>query len=109
VVDSTNHGTLDFHDTTAGVTIDLRLDQGQPQAIGGGGTTLSLYGAIADLIGTPYEVLRGDDLDNIIRGLGGDDVIITGAGNSILIGGGGDVSIAGPAARGAARARLRVE
>jgi hypothetical protein len=98
VVDSTNHGTLDFHDAASGVTIDLRLDQGQPQAIGAGGNTLSLYGAIADLIGTPYDdVLHGNDLDNVIRGLGGDDVIIAGAGNSILIGGGGDdVLIAGP-------------
>ena len=78
MVDSTNRGTLDFHDATAAVTIDLRLDQGQPQSIGAGGNTLSLYGAIADLIGTPYDdVLRGNDLDNFIRGLGGDDVIIS--------------------------------
>jgi hypothetical protein len=96
VVNSTDRAVLDFHGASAGVTIDLRLDQGQPQAIGGG-NTLSLYGAIADLIGTPYDdVLRGNDLDNVIRGLGGDDVIIAGAGSSILIGGGDDVLIAGP-------------
>jgi Ca2+-binding RTX toxin-like protein len=98
VVDSTNHAVLDFHDASASVSIDLRLAQGQPQAIGAGGNTLSLYGEIADLTGTPYDdVIHGNELENIIRGLGGNDVIVAGTGNSILIGGGGDdILIAGP-------------
>jgi hypothetical protein len=89
--------TLDFSGATAGVFVDLRLDAGQTQSIGGGDNTLAIYGTIANLTGTPYDdVLIGNGADNIIRGLSGNDVLIAGDGNSVLVGGGGnDTLVAG--------------
>ncbi len=97
VVDTANRGTLDFSGASSGVTIDLRMAQGQSQFIGAGGNMLALYGLIANLTGSPYDdVLRGNDLDNIIRGLGGNDVIFGYGGNDLLDGGdGNDTIIAG--------------
>ena len=98
VVDSTDRGTLDFSGASSGLTIDLGLAQGQPQPIGAGGNTLAVNGLIANLTGTPYDDrIFGNDLDNVIDGLGGNDLIAGGAGNDILIGGAGkDTLIAGP-------------
>jgi Ca2+-binding RTX toxin-like protein len=109
VVTVSGRDTLDFSNATAGVTVDLGLDRGQPQTIGGGNNTLALRGIIENLIGTPHDdVLLGNDAGNTIRGLGGhdvlsgfgghdlldggdgDDVLTAGDGNTILLGGAGD-------------------
>ena len=92
-----DRGTLDFSGASSGLSIDLRLAQGQPQPIGAGGNTLALNGLIANLSGTPYDDrIFGNELDNVIDGLGGNDLIGGGAGDDILIGGAGkDTLIAG--------------
>ncbi len=97
VVDSTNRGTLDFSGASSGVSINLRLAQGQPQAIGAGGNILALTGLIANLTGTPYnDRIVANDLNSDIQGLGGNDLIVGGAGDDILSGGAGnDTLIAG--------------
>ena len=71
--------TLDFSDASAGVNVDLSRDRGRLQHIGGGNNTLALVGDIKELIGSEYDdVLIGNNLGNILRSLGGDDVLIAG-------------------------------
>jgi Ca2+-binding RTX toxin-like protein len=60
------------------------------QAIAPWGTTLTIFGPVANLIGTNYnDVLRGNAATNIIRGLGGDDRLFAGTGSAVLVGGAG--------------------
>lgn len=88
VLDSTRHGTLDFLAASSGVVVNLGLASGQPQAIGAGGNVLSLYGAIANVAGTPFDdVILGNALDNVILGLAGSDVIFGNGGDDYLDGG----------------------
>src|SRR5262249_54821664 len=91
VVTVSGRDTLDFSNATAGVNVDLGLDQGQPQTIGGGNNTLAIQGDIADLTGSAYDdVLTGNAAGNVLRGLGGNGVLVAGAGASVLLGGDGD-------------------
>ena len=79
MVDSTDHGTLDFSGALSGVSINLRLVQGQPQAIGQAAILLALNGLIANLTGTPYnDRIIANDLNSDIQGLGGNDLIVGG-------------------------------
>ena len=49
------------------------------------------FTSIENLTGSQFgDLLRGDDLDNILGGLGGTDALIAGAGNDTLNGGSGD-------------------
>jgi hypothetical protein len=89
LLDPAGVDTLDFRYEPAGVAVNLRLAQGQPQLMGAG-NTLALVGIYENLIGTPFnDVLVGNDANDVISGLGGDDTIIGGSGYSLLIGGGG--------------------
>jgi hypothetical protein len=97
ITDSGGLDTLDLSGASAGVNVNLGLDRGQVQHIGGGNNTLAIRGTIETLIGTRYnDVLTGNNANNVIRGLGGNDVLIAGRGNTVLVGGlGHDVLIAG--------------
>ena len=71
IVDPGGYNTFDFSHDAAGVTVNLGLDKGQPQAIAPWNTTLSIYGVINKLIGTAYaDALTGGPAamtENILR------------------------------------------
>ena len=97
IVDTGGYNTADFSHDTAGVTVNLGLDQGQSQSIAPWGTTLSISGVINKLIGTAYaDTLTGGPaaVTEIVGGLG-NDTLIGGSGNNILLGGGGNDTIIG--------------
>jgi cyclophilin family peptidyl-prolyl cis-trans isomerase len=113
IVNTAGYNTLDFSHDTAGVTVNLGLDQGQAQSIAPWSTTLSLYGVIDKLIGTAYadvltggpaatteivggagyDTITGGSGDNILMGGGGNDTIIGGRGKNLLIAGSGTCSL----------------
>jgi serralysin len=107
ILDPAGVDTLDFHNSAAGVAVDLRLGQGQPQAIGGGGNVLALVGTFEDLVGTPYNdmligsgagtVIRGRGGNDVLQGIGGSNLLDGGDGNDLLIAGtGNDILLGGP-------------
>ncbi len=113
IVAAGGYNTMDFSHDTAGVTINLGLDNGQAQPIAPWSTTLAIYGAINKLIGSAYsdiltggpaatteiiagggnDKITGGSGDNILMGGGGNDTIIGGPGENLLIGGSGDSTI----------------
>jgi cyclophilin family peptidyl-prolyl cis-trans isomerase len=99
VVDTGGYNTMDFSHDTAGVTVNLGLNQGQAQSIAPWSTSLMIYGTINKLIGSQYaDVLAGGAAaTTMIRGGGGNDTITGGSGDNVLLGGGGnDTIIGGP-------------
>jgi hypothetical protein len=105
ITDREGNNTLDFSRARAGVHVDLVLNRGETQQIGGGNNTLTLTGSITDLVGSRYaDHLFGDAQNNTIRGLAGTDIILgrdgddrlfAGVDRSLLIGGGGFDTLVG--------------
>ena len=96
--DSAGIDEMSFLGATRGVTVNLSLQNGQPQQITPWHTTLSLLGTIEYLAGSNYaDVLIGSAGANVIRGFGGADTIRGLGGNDVLIGGlGADKIYGGP-------------
>lgn len=97
VVASGSNNTLDFSHDTAGVNVNLRLDNGQAESIAPWDTTLAVTGVINYLIGSQYaDVLEGGTAGTTeIRGGLGNNTITGGTGNNIILGGGGNDTITG--------------
>ena len=98
-----NGGTdmIDYSAGTAGVRIDLNLQDGATAQSGGeagndaDGDVLT---GIENVIGSVHaDTLVGDAGANVLNGLGGDDVITAGAGDTVLGGAGNDVLLSGDA------------
>jgi len=101
ILDAGGYNTLDFSHDTAGVTVNLGLNNGQTRSIAPWNTTLSITGVVSKLIGTAYaDVLTGGSaaVTEIVAG-SGNDTLVGGSGQNILIGGGGNDTIIGGAGR----------
>ncbi len=101
IVDAGGYNTLDFSKDTAGVRVNLGLDQGQTQSIAPWNTTLAISGIINKLTGTSFAdaLTGGRAATTLIRSGAGNDSIIGGSGDNILVGGGGNDTITGGAGR----------
>jgi len=99
IVDAGGYNALDFSKDTAGVRVNLGLDQGQTQSIAPWNTTLAINGIINKLTGTAFAdaLTGGRAATTLIRSGAGNDSITGGSGDNILVGGGGNDTITGGA------------
>jgi Ca2+-binding RTX toxin-like protein len=87
--------TVSYARSTAGVTVDLRLNG--PQVSGGDGSGDTLF-HISNIVGSALsDTLSGDGNSNFLDGGVGNDLILAGAGNDTIIGGDGNDVIVGQA------------
>lgn len=95
VSDETGLDTFDFSDSTVSITLDLAKSSGTKQALGGGNSVV-LNGDFENVIGSSFgDTLRGNVLDNLLRGGAGNDRLFGGAGHNILLGEEGNDSLTG--------------
>ena len=89
--------TLQYEDTSAGVTVDLNLNGTGIAQTSAGDASGDIIAGFENLTGSIFgDTLTGDSGRNIIMGLDGDDVINGGGGNDVIRGGAGaDVLIGG--------------
>jgi hypothetical protein len=89
------HDTLDFSGFAGGVDIDL--DTSSSQYVGNGLKLVLFHGdAFEDVIGSEFaDRIDGNDRNNVLAGLGGDDCIDGDGGDDILLGGLGDDDLDG--------------
>jgi Ca2+-binding RTX toxin-like protein len=103
--------TLDFTGAAQGITIDLRIDDGTPQAIDSSSDSISLFGVFESVLASPFnDVIFGNGENNTLSGESGDDILRGFGGNDVLSGGtlsGGVLS--GRALCGLARARRALQ
>ena len=97
IVNPSGHGTLDFSGDSTGVSVNLGLDTGQAQYVGGWNTTLMLYGDLDKLIGSQANdtLTGGKAALTYIHSGPGNDTVQGGTGDNILVGGGGSDTIVG--------------
>ncbi len=95
--DSAGADRLDFSQAGAGAHVDLRLNKGQTQQVFAAQATLSLNGAIENVIGSGFDdVIWGNAAANRIWGGAGRDTLY-GSGNDFLYGEAGNDSLYGGA------------
>ena len=94
--------TLVLADAPAGVSLDLRRDNGTDNVLVGGAAIGGIYGRYRDVLGTPFADRivgndPGDDEDgaNYLNGGDGDDTLLGGGGKDVLVGGAGSDSLDG--------------
>ena len=94
VVDLGGYNTMSFSQDTAGVAVNLGLDMGQAQLIAPWNTTLSIDGAINELIGSAYaDLLTGGSGNDVLLGGGGNDWIVGGTAKNLIITGDGSCNV----------------
>ena len=82
--------TLDFRHLDTALNIDLAKTERQSVSRGVLELTIEESQAIDHVIGTQYaDVIRGNDLDNRLEGLGGNDLLFGRRGNDTIWGGSG--------------------
>ena len=91
--------TADFSDAVGAVTVDLNIQGGITQTIGGGLGTDSLQNIENVLGGSGGDTLTGDAFDNTLIGAGGNDTLLGNAGADLLRGGAGNDTVNGGAGR----------
>ncbi len=85
--------TIDYSSTTQGIVLDLMLTSGN---VTGPEITADTLISIENIIGgLGDDQISGDSIGNLIEGLGGDDTIAGGAGNDSVNGGAGNDGILG--------------
>jgi Ca2+-binding RTX toxin-like protein len=93
--------TVNYSASTAGVRVDLNLQDGATAQAGGEAGNHAdgdILSGIENVIGSVHgDTLVGDGNANILSGLGGDDIIIAGAGDTVHGGAGNDVLRSGDA------------
>ena len=98
--------TASYADATSGVAVSLLLTG--PQNTGGAGTDTLV--SIENLIGSPFDdTLAAANTGSSLRGMGGNDVLVSGAGDDTLDGGAGTNSVSYARATAAVTVSLALE
>lgn len=91
--DGQDQVSMNYGNSTNGSTIDL-YNAIATRVEADGSTSTNHLRYIEGAIGSEYrDIVTGNDLDNVIEGLGGDDNIDAGSGNDTVHGGAGDDTI----------------
>ncbi|MHB1557348.1 MAG: beta strand repeat-containing protein, partial [Isosphaeraceae bacterium] len=105
VVGSSGSNTLDFSGATVPISINLGLNNAQPQAVDPYNDIVALQGSFDQYIGSPLgnnviansqnDIIYGGSGNNTITAGSGSDTIVGGTGNDIIYGGSGNATITG--------------